>query len=168
METTYSSESYLYFQRITNIYIPEDRTHNHRCSNVKSDCVRASPSKLLHAQSNSFCLFRSFYPRSSGGWRRGFKTGMHVQGTSVHYSPSYTHTVLLLREWAGMVYTAREPGLPLDDRSLRTLCILHAPHVTCVSCAPLSAGLRPSLNCCKEHCASFTPHKQKQAINYDG
>jgi hypothetical protein len=37
MEETFSSETFVDFQRTTRRYIPEDRTlHNHRCENLTS------------------------------------------------------------------------------------------------------------------------------------
>lgn len=35
MDATYSSETSLAFQRTTLRYIPEDKTRNHRCDNLK-------------------------------------------------------------------------------------------------------------------------------------
>jgi hypothetical protein len=36
METRYSSESSVGFQRTTRCYIPEGRIHDHRCENLKT------------------------------------------------------------------------------------------------------------------------------------
>jgi hypothetical protein len=45
MEATCSSETSVDFQRTTRHYIPEERTHNHRCENLKSYIILKLPHK---------------------------------------------------------------------------------------------------------------------------